>query len=62
MRDKRTPKDVCGEATMSGLESKEHNTSFDRVRFFVKVLILQWEREKPLPWVVSNILFSFDTV
>ena len=49
-------------ATMSGLESKEHNTPFDRVRFFVKLLILQWEREKPLPWVVLNILFSFDTV
>ena len=47
-------------ATMSGVESKEHNTSFDRVRFFVKRLILQWKREIPLPWVVLNIFFSFD--
>ena len=47
---------------MPGLESKEHNTSFDRVRFFVKLLILQWKREIPLPWVVLNILFSFDTI
>ena len=49
-------------ATMPGLESKEHNTSFDRVTFFVKLLILQWKREIPLPWVVLNILFSFDTI
>ena len=48
--------------TMSGVESKEHNTSFDRVRFFVKLLILQWKREIRLPWVVLNILFSFDTL
>ena len=47
---------------MPGLESKEHNTSFDRVRFFVKLLILQWKREIPLPWVVLNIFFSFDTI
>ena len=26
-------------AIMSGLESKEYNTSFNRVRFFVKLLI-----------------------
>ena len=49
-------------STMSGLESKEHNTSFDRVRFFVKLLILQWKREIPLPWVVLNILISFNTL
>ena len=33
-------------ATMSSLESKEHNTSFDRVGFFVKLLILRWKRKK----------------
>ena len=49
-------------ATMSGVESKEHNTPFDGVRFFVKLLILQWKREIPSPWVVLNILFSFDTL
>ena len=32
-------------AIMSGPESKEYNTSFDRVRFSVKLLILQWKRE-----------------
>ena len=31
---------VSAIATMPGLESKEHNTSFDRVRFFVKLLII----------------------
>ena len=36
-------------AIISGLESKEYNTSFNRVRFFVKLLILQWKREIPLP-------------
>ena len=30
-------------ATMCRLESKEYNTSFDRVRFFVQLLILQWK-------------------
>ena len=47
---------------MYSLESKEHNKSFNRVRCFLKLLILQWKREIPLPWVVLNMLFSFDTV
>ena len=49
-------------ATMSGFESKEYNTSFNRVRFFGQLLILQWKMEIPLPWVVLNILFSFGTI
>ena len=40
---------VSAIAIMSSLESKEYNTSFNRVRCFVKLLILQWKREIPLP-------------
>ena len=36
-------------AITSGLESKKYNMSFNRVRFFVKLLILQWKRKIPLP-------------
>lgn len=46
-------------AIMSSLESKEHNTSFNRVRCFLKLLILQWERKIPLPWVVLNYIIQF---
>ena len=49
-------------AIMSSLESKEYNVSFNGVRVFVKLLILQWTREIPLPLVLLNILLRFDTL
>ena len=44
---------------MSGLESMEYSIAFNKVKFFDKLLILQWKREITLPSSLLKILSSF---